>query len=51
MKNKDYYMEEGKVVFTTFFLLARGYCCGSKCRNCPYDPKHIAGTKKPISSK
>ena len=22
-------------------LLKRGYCCGLKCKNCPYDPCHI----------
>jgi hypothetical protein len=22
------------------FLLNRGYCCGNKCKNCPYTPKH-----------
>jgi hypothetical protein len=22
------------------FLLSRGYCCGNKCKNCPYTPKH-----------
>ncbi len=22
------------------FLLKRGYCCGNKCLNCPYTPKH-----------
>jgi hypothetical protein len=32
----DYTMEEGKLVFTAEFLLKRGYCCNSKCRNCPY---------------
>ena len=24
-------------------LLARGYCCGLGCRNCPYDPPHQEG--------
>ncbi len=27
-------------------LLARGYCCGLKCKNCPYDPPHTEGVKK-----
>jgi hypothetical protein len=22
------------------FLLARGFCCGNGCRNCPYIPRH-----------
>jgi hypothetical protein len=32
----DYTVEEGKVVFTATFLLGRGFCCNSGCRNCPY---------------
>ena len=25
---------------TAEYLLARGYCCGLGCTNCPYIPKH-----------
>jgi hypothetical protein len=32
----DYYVEDGRWVFTASFLRARGYCCGSGCRHCPY---------------
>jgi hypothetical protein len=32
----DYYIEEGKYVFTRHYLLKRGYCCESGCRHCPY---------------
>ncbi|MBX2969865.1 MAG: hypothetical protein KF803_10885 [Cyclobacteriaceae bacterium] len=32
----DYYLENGKVVFTASFHLKRGYCCQSGCRHCPY---------------
>lgn len=32
----DYYLEDGKMVLTSYFLLARGYCCNSGCRHCPY---------------
>ena len=40
----DYYLENGYWVFTEYFLLRRGACCGSGCRYCPYrKPK---GTKK-----
>lgn len=31
-----YYDEKGRVVFTADYLLRRGYCCESGCRNCPY---------------
>ncbi len=33
----DYYMEGPYMVFTAAFHLKRGYCCGSKCRHCPYE--------------
>ncbi|MEO1652135.1 MAG: cysteine-rich CWC family protein [Bacteroidota bacterium] len=33
----DYYMEEGKWVFTEWFHLKRGHCCGNRCRHCPFD--------------
>ena len=36
-----YYMEEGKLVFTEQYHIDRGYCCGNKCRHCPYEPKSI----------
>lgn len=29
-------------VFTSAYLLSRGYCCGAGCRHCPYDEKGIA---------
>lgn len=39
----DYYVEDGKIVFTKEYHLARGSCCGSGCRNCPYHPAHKKG--------
>jgi len=32
----DYFTENGRIVLSREFLLRRGYCCNSKCRNCPY---------------
>ena len=32
----DFYVEDGKVVFTSYYLLRRGYCCNKGCRHCPY---------------
>ncbi len=32
----DYYLENGFVVFTSIYLLRRGFCCRSGCRHCPY---------------
>lgn len=36
LRQEEYYMENGLLVFTSTFHLKRGYCCGSKCRHCPY---------------
>lgn len=36
LEGVDYVVENDKIVFTRDFLLKRGYCCNSKCRNCPY---------------
>ena len=41
-----YYLENGKVVFTPNYHIERGDCCGSGCRHCPYDPKHLKGNTK-----
>jgi hypothetical protein len=32
----DYYFENGLMVFTSEFLLKRGYCCERGCRHCPF---------------
>lgn len=36
VEGEDYTLENNKMVLTKEFLLKRGYCCNSKCRNCPY---------------
>ena len=45
-----YYLEDGKVVYTHKYHLERGYCCGSKCRHCPFDPPYIKKNTKVKSS-
>jgi hypothetical protein len=32
----DFYIENGLQVWTEFYHLKRGACCGSGCRHCPY---------------
>lgn len=32
----DYYLENGRYVFTETYHKKRGYCCDNKCRHCPY---------------
>jgi len=36
LEGRDYYLERGRMVFTEAFLKARGHCCESGCRHCPY---------------
>jgi hypothetical protein len=39
----DWYFENGLLVYPAAFHLKRGSCCGSGCRHCPYEPKHVQG--------
>jgi hypothetical protein len=39
----DFYIEDGKYVFTEHFHLKRGYCCGNNCRHCAFEPKAQKG--------
>ncbi len=32
----DYTLEAGNYVFSAWYHLKRGTCCGNGCRNCPY---------------
>lgn len=41
----DYYFEDGLMVLTAHFLLKRGYCCGNRCRHCPYDYINVPDLK------
>jgi Family of unknown function (DUF5522) len=36
VEGRDFYLENGLMVMTRYFLLTRGYCCESGCRHCPY---------------
>lgn len=36
LEDIDYYIENGNYVFTKWFHLKRGNCCGNGCRHCPY---------------
>jgi len=42
----DCYFENGLLVYTAAYHLKRGSCCGSGCRHCPYEPKHVEGNTK-----
>jgi hypothetical protein len=47
VENVDYIIdkESGLMILTSYFLSKRGYCCGNKCKNCPYYPKSVKGNK------
>ena len=40
IENLDYYIENGKWIFTEKYHIDRGYCCSPQkekgCRHCPY---------------
>ena len=42
----DFYFENGLLVYTAAYHLKRGFCCGSGCRHCPYEPRHVEGATK-----
>lgn len=45
---EDTYMdpETGYDVFTSAFHLARGTCCGSACRHCPFEHVNVPARPK-----
>jgi len=40
----DFYMEGTRKVYTEYWHIKRGVCCGSVCRHCPYEPKYERGS-------
>jgi hypothetical protein len=44
LETEDYYMEGAYMVFTAAYHLKRGYCCGSRCRHCPYGWAAVEGS-------
>ena len=45
-ESPDFYIEDGKSIMTESLHLKRGFCCGNKCRHCPYIPYHQKGNTK-----
>jgi len=37
VENIDYTLDAGNLVFSRWYHLKRGSCCGSGCRHCPYN--------------
>jgi hypothetical protein len=50
IEGEDYYLENGRWVFTAKYLLKRGYCCGSGCRHCPYRSGREEESQSPQTS-
>ncbi len=40
VEGTHYYKEGGALVFTEFYHILRGFCCGNGCRHCPYGHKN-----------
>ena len=47
LTSEDYYLENGRVVFTAAYHLKRGSCCGSACRHCPYNHANVPQPPQP----
>ncbi|MFM8395188.1 MAG: DUF5522 domain-containing protein [Acidobacteriota bacterium] len=47
IEETEYYLEGDRVVFTRFYHLQRGTCCGSGCRHCPFIPRWTKGSTTP----
>ena len=37
----DFYREGSLMVLTEWYHLKRGFCCGNKCRHCPYQHENV----------
>ncbi|WP_173021606.1 DUF5522 domain-containing protein [Lewinella sp. W8] len=45
--SSDFYVDDdGMYVMTAAFHLRRGYCCGNRCKHCPYDHVNVPGGKQ-----
>ena len=45
----DFYVENGRWVFTAIYHLRRGKCCESGCRHCPFDKIDVnPNDEKPV---
>ena len=41
-----YYNEDGYIVFTEKYHLAKGNCCGNGCKHCPYQYSNVPEPKR-----
>jgi hypothetical protein len=45
VENLDYNIENGLYVFSRWFHLKRGQCCGHACRHCPYGQVNVSSQR------
>ena len=45
IQHVDYYLEEGRIIFTEKYLKQKGFCCGGQCRHCCYTEKFKGNTE------
>jgi len=50
VEGRDYTVEAGRWVFTASYHLARGSCCQSGCRHCPWGYAKPAAEPRPGQS-
>jgi len=41
-----YYNEQGYIVLTEKYHLAKGFCCGNGCKHCPYNYENVPEPKR-----
>jgi hypothetical protein len=41
LRPDEFYWENGFIVLTKIFHERRGYCCGNRCRHCPYGHENV----------
>ena len=40
---EDFYIEDGLMVLTERYHRKRGFCCGNRCRHCPFGHVNVPG--------
>ena len=50
VEGEDFYYEGPYMVFTEKFLRARGYCCESGCRHCPWGFRRDQRSDRPAAA-
>jgi len=43
IKDIHYYLDGDRVIFTEKYHIQKGFCCGNKCKHCPFEPEYEKG--------